>query len=223
MDSDLLSSPLEYQVYTPPCYHDQADQRFPVLYLLHGYGYTYDQWVRLGAIEITDRLIRGGEIPPLIIVMPLESNQRGQPPKNPFGEALVNELVDMIDADFRTIPHRQFRAIGGLSRGGNWAFHLGLTHWQLFGIIGGHSSPLFILDTPAKIEAWLDEIPPDQLPIFFIDTGEDDKWFDTILHFASILDKRHIPHVIHIFLGTHVEEYWATHIEQYIRWYAANW
>ncbi len=230
IESALLSSPLTYQVYTPPCYQSDPDRRYPVLYLLHGYGYSEDQWIRLGVVDFADRLIASGDIQPLLIVLPQESDQLGQPPqdqfsqptRNGFGEALVRELVPEVDANFRTIPLRQSRAIGGLSRGGNWALHLGLTQWSIFGVIGGHSSPLFMVDTPAKIQDWLGAIPPDQYPKFFIDTGEDDPWLNNILHFETILDGYNIPHELHIFLGSHLEDYWVAHLGQYLRWYAAN-
>jgi hypothetical protein len=66
----LLRQPLEYRVYLPPCYDQQPDRRYPVLYLIHGQSYTDDQWERLGAGKTADDLISNGNIPPFIIVMP---------------------------------------------------------------------------------------------------------------------------------------------------------
>jgi enterochelin esterase-like enzyme len=222
LPTSWLSTPLGYRVYTPPCYDLDLDQRYPVLYLIHGYGYNDDQWDRLGADEITGKLIFAGEISPFIIVMPNESNQNSQPPKNHFGEALVYDLVPEIDASYRTIPFREYRAIGGLSRGGNWALHLGLTQWTVFGAIGAHSAPIFISDDP-KIQEWLSEIPPDKYPRIYMDVGEKDKWFDQIIRFEELLDQLNVPHELFSFPGGHTEEYWAAHTEQYIRWYAADW
>lgn len=230
IESAVLTSPLAYQVYTPPCYQAFPQQRYPVVYLLHGYGFSENQWVRLGVVELADRLISQGEIQPIIIVLPQESDQLGQPPqeqfgqptRNYFGDALVRELVPAVDASFRTIPQRQSRAIGGVSRGGNWAFHLGLTHWSLFGLVAGHSASLFMVDTNATVEDWLANIPPDQFPTFFIDSGRGDLGFDNILNFETILDTKNVPHELHIYPGSHNEDYWITHLEQYLRWYASN-
>ncbi len=221
--TNRLTKPLEYRVYTPPCYVHDLDQHYPVLYLIHGYGFNDDQWDRLEADEITDKLISSGEISPFIIVMPHDRGHNILPPENQFGEALVFDLVPEIDASYRTIPERQNRAIGGISRGGNWAIHLGLTHWSVFGVIGGHSAPLFIIDGPQKVEGWLVEIPAESFPQIYLDIGESDKWIDHIFQFEGILDDFSVPHELFIFPGSHYEAYWSAHIEQYLRWYAREW
>ena len=46
---DSTHPPQEFRIYLPPCYEEKAEQRYPVLYLLHGQTFTDDQWVRLGA------------------------------------------------------------------------------------------------------------------------------------------------------------------------------
>jgi len=60
----------EYFIYLPPCYDEKTDERYPALYLLHGQTYTYDQWIRLGAVDVIDDLILSGESMPFIIVFP---------------------------------------------------------------------------------------------------------------------------------------------------------
>ena len=223
LTTSWLPDPLAYQVYTPPCYDHLSDQYFPVLFLIHGYGFNDDQWVRLKVDEIADRLITTGESSPFIIVMPHDSDHNNLPPENRFGEALVNDLIPVIDSSYRTVPLREFRAIGGLSRGGNWAIHLGLTYWPLFGAIGGHSSPIFVTDGPSKIEAWLVEIPYEQFPDIYLDIGTNDKWLDHTFRFEETLDRHNVPHELYLFPGGHNEDYWAAHTEQYIRWYTSNW
>lgn len=218
-----LVKPFEYRVYTPPCYEHDLDQRYPVLYLIHGIGFNDDQWDRLEADEIADKLISSGEISALIIVMPHDSGPKILPPANQFGEALVFDLIPAIDASYRTIPERQNRAIGGISHGGNWAIHLGLTHWSVFGTIGGHSSPLFKTDDPQKVEGWLGQIPPESFPRVYLDVGESDKLVDHIIRFEEILDDFSVPHELYLFPGSHNEAYWSAHIEQYLRWYARDW
>ncbi|MGW8251182.1 MAG: alpha/beta hydrolase, partial [Anaerolineales bacterium] len=68
--SDQLKLPMEYSVYLPPCYDQQPERRYPVLYMIHGMNYNNDQWDRLGADEAADALVRAGEVNPFIIVMP---------------------------------------------------------------------------------------------------------------------------------------------------------
>ena len=45
----------------------------------------------------------------------------------------------MIDATYRTIPHRDQRAIAGLSMGAGQALQIGLTHLDTFSAIGAFS------------------------------------------------------------------------------------
>ncbi len=213
--------PLEYFVYLPPCYAEQPERRYPVLYLIHGQSYNNDQWDRLGADETADRLIGSGELSPFIIVMPRDRSWT-RPTKDGFGQALVEDLIPYIDQNYRTLPDRAFRAIGGLSRGAAWAIHLGLSHWELFGAIGAHSLPVFWADT-SHLRAWLDAIPPQSMPRIFMDTGEKDYLIRSTLWFESVLADKNIPHEWHLFPGYHEEDYWRSHVELYLRFYAQGW
>ncbi len=223
IETELLPEPLVFRVYLPPCYDQQPERAYPVLYLLHGQTYTDDQWDRLGVDEIADRLIAIGEIPPFMIVMPLEQDDSTPPPENPYGQALVKELIPYIDQTFRTHSERANRAIGGLSRGGNWAVHLGLAYWEVFGTLGGHSTPSFVTDGPPRIREYLRAIPADQLPRIYMDAGEDDGWIFYTYKLEAVLTEENIPHEWHLFQGTHNEMYWADHIEDYLRWYTQGW
>jgi enterochelin esterase-like enzyme len=221
--SDWLPDPLDYRVYTPPCYDQLPEQRYPVLYLIHGYGSNDAQWEQLGVIETADHLISAGAISPFILVMPHDRNYDIQPPKNKFKESVLFELVPAVDSEYRTIPSSKYRAIGGLSRGGNWALHIGLTCWDVFGLIGGHSAPLFTKDASFYLRDWLNQIPSDSYPRIYLDAGERDQWLQEIIHFEEILDEYGIPHELYIFPGGHTEEYWSAHVAQYLRWYARDW
>lgn len=218
----LLALPMEVRVYLPPCYEEeQPQQNYPVLYLIHGQSYTEDQWDRLGADDIAGKLITNGEIHPFLIVMPRDRIWK-DPDESKFGQAVVEVLIPWVDKTFRTIPDRQHRAIGGLSRGGAWAVHLGLSHWQLFGAIGGHSAFYFNSDTH-NIRTWLKAIPPESIPRIFLDIGDRDYLDVPNSKLENLLVEYSIPHEWYLFPGRHEEIYWERHIEQYIRWYAAGW
>jgi len=219
--SKYVPLPLEYIVYLPPCYDQQPEQHYPVLYLIHGQNYNNDQWVRLGAGETADALIAAGEVAPFIIIMPRDRSWT-QPSVDGFGQALINDLLPWMDKHYRTLPSRMYRAIGGLSRGASWAVHLGLSHWELFGSLGAHSLPVFWDDT-SHVRDWLDAIPLQSMPRIFMDTGEKDYLIQSTLWFEGILDQKGIPHEWYLFPGYHEEAYWHAHIEQYIRWYAKDW
>ncbi|MBL6981100.1 MAG: hypothetical protein ISR58_07900 [Anaerolineales bacterium] len=221
--SDFLPDPLIFRVHLPPCYDQQPEKEYPILYLLHGQSYGDDQWDRLGVDETADRLIALGEIPPFIIVLPAEQDHNTPPPESPYGDAIVNELLPYINETYRIIDKRAYRAIGGLSRGGNWAVHLGLIHWELFGTFGAHSSPSFVTEGPPRIREYLQAIPDDKLPHIYMDAGENDGWIEYTLKLEAVFTEENIPHEWFLFQGTHDEEYWANHIEDYLRWYTQGW
>lgn len=223
IDSKYLDAGLRFRVYTPPCYKQESTRSYPVLYLIHGQTFNDDQWDRLEADETATRLITEGEISPFVIVMPYDISSN-QPSFDHFGEAVVDELIPWIDQKYHTLADREHRAVGGLSRGASWAFHLGLTHPELFSAVGGHSPPVFVEDA-SHVRAWLDDIPTEQMPRFWLDIGDRDQLaiLDSAIWFESLLDDHDIPHEWSLFSGDHSEKYWTAHVEMYLRWYAADW
>lgn len=219
----LLPQPLKYRVYLPPCYDEQLQRKYPALYWLHGQTYTEDQWLRLGVAETADRLIAEGVISPLVMIFPAEQDHYTPPPENTYGEALLNALIPHIEQAYRLRTERTYRAIGGLSRGGNWAIYLGISQYEHFGIIGAHSAPGFVNDSEQRLRVWLRAIPEAQLPRIYLDTGADDRWREYTLQLGEILTDENIPHEWHQFQGVHDENYWAAHLETYLRWYAQDW
>lgn len=221
--TDFLSEPLKYRVYLPPCYAEHFPRKYPALYWLHGQTYTEDQWLRLGAAETADRLIAEGVIPPLVMIFPGEQDHYTPPPDNTYGEALLNALIPHIEREYRVRSERTYRAIGGLSRGGNWAIYLGIAQHEYFGVIGAHSAPGFVNDSEQRLREWLRAIPEAHLPRIYLDTGADDRWRQYTLQLGEILTDENIPHEWHQFQGVHDESYWAAHLETYLRWYAQDW
>jgi endo-1,4-beta-xylanase len=112
-------------VYTPPTYGKNKKEKFPVLYLQHGWGEDETAWSNQGhANLIMDNLIAEGKIKPFIIVMTygMTNNvQFGgirQFTAKDFETVLVDELIPYIDAHFNTIAKKESRAMAGLSMGG---------------------------------------------------------------------------------------------------------
>jgi enterochelin esterase-like enzyme len=218
-----LRLPLEYRIYTPPCYDQLSQGGFPVLYLFHGQGYTDDQWERLGVEEVGDRLMAAGEIPQFLVVMP-HDRYLTQPTENNYAKAIIEVLVPYVNTHYHTLPDRKYRAIGGLSRGAGWAVHLGISQWEFFGALGAHSPAIFRTDAP-QMRTWLSEIPAEYYPRIYIDVGDNDRTeiLESAIWFEKLLNEKDIPHEWHLFSGYHNEAYWHSHIEKYLRWYAAGW
>jgi len=219
--SELLEEDLSYHIYLPPCYQEDAESDYPVVYLLHGLTYTNDQWLRLGLVETMDLLVAHGEIPPTIIVLPWEKLFIPTQSTN-YGEALALELVHWIDQHYRTLAEPFYRAIGGLSRGASWAVRIGFNHPELFSRIGAHSLPTFN-DDIRQVQTWATQIPSQSYPITLIDIGRSDQEVQSALNFANQLDQYNIPHEFYLFNGGHTEDYWASHLEFYLQWYTQDW
>ena len=151
-DSAALGHPLAYSIYLPPGYHDPRGDppaRYPVVYLLHGVGDSERSYPAWGAVEETaDRLITAGQIPPMIIVMPngvrswyVDSADVGGPGN--YATAIAHDLVDHIDAAYRTIPERDARFVTGHSMGGFGALRFALSEPDRWGAAAAMSSALW--------------------------------------------------------------------------------
>jgi enterochelin esterase-like enzyme len=176
----------------------------------------------LGIDEAADRLINAGIIPPLVIVMPREYNYLEDPQVSRYGQVVVEDLIPFVDQNYYTIPDRDHRAIGGLSRGAGWAMRLGLSEWELFSIIGAHSLAQFPGDY-YLVPEWRKAIPDSELPRIYIDIGTDDFISENARGFEARLSSYRFPHEFHLNQGTHNEEYWSTHVEEYLIWYTRSW
>ena len=129
-----------------------------------------------------------------------------------------------IEFAFRGSPQREDRAVGGLSRGGSWALHLGTRYWESFSAFGGHSAPVFF-DDAEQMAAWLAAIPPEEAPRITLDiaSSELNDIRRSAVWFAEQLEAYGIEHQFHEYSGDHTEGHWRKYVESYLRFYTANW
>ena len=130
-------------VYLPPTYGQNKKERFPVLYLQHGWGEDETAWSRQGHVNlIMDNLIAEGTAKPFIIVMTygmtndVRFGGTGQFTAKEFETVLVDELVPYIDSHFMTIAKKESRAMAGLSMGGMETKLITLRRPEVFGYYG---------------------------------------------------------------------------------------
>lgn len=144
---NLLGDPAERDVliYLPPGYDADDARRYPVVYLLHGYGAGPSSWLGEDGYEemdlrvVLDGLIGRGAIAPLIVVMPDARTQLGgswyadSPTSGNWERFVADDLVAFVDQRYRTRPGREQRGIAGQSMGGYGTMRLALHRPDVFG------------------------------------------------------------------------------------------
>lgn len=133
--SKVLGQEVKYSIYLPSDY-ETSTRRYPVLYLLHGYSDDETGWSQFGEAHlIAERLLQGGQIPPMILVMPdagvtwYINNANG---KVKYEDFFIKEFIPHIDEQYRTRPSKEYRAVAGLSMGGYGALIYAIKYPELF-------------------------------------------------------------------------------------------
>lgn len=217
--TDVIGESISIKVYLPPCYSGNISTRYPVLYMLHGQTSLDDQWMRLGLLTKMDELLAQDALQPFIIILPNEIKSNLDPTTSTYGENIVDKVIPFVDDSFRTCRERSCRAIGGLSRGGNWSVHLGFTNPELFTAVGAHSSPLFYGEITRIYHFFYNEDALNSLPVFYIDVGDNDEVYDDVMLFFNTLQRFNVQREFNIFIGKHDESYWSSHTQDYLLWY----
>ncbi len=126
-----------YLIYLPPGYEKAPSKRYPVLYYFHGGGGSQrvgDIWV-----QKLDAAIKADVCPPMIAVL-IEGLPSGRyldsaDGKTPIESVIIKDLIPNVDANYRTIPRREARAVEGMSMGGYGVFHFGFKYPETFSLI----------------------------------------------------------------------------------------
>ncbi len=110
-------------VYVPAEYEKNPEKKYPVMYLLHGWGEDENGWSNQGHMaNIMDGLIHAGKAVPMIVVMDcgdIKTNSDVRKAStNDVTQIYIKDLMPFIESTFRTKNDRQNRAMAGLSRGG---------------------------------------------------------------------------------------------------------
>ena len=129
-------------VYLPPDY-DQSTQRYPVIYVLHGYTGTdslmMNVWIDFK--RLLDEAIKTGRMRPMIVVAPnsmtklLGSFYTNSAVTGNWADYIAKDVVEYMDNNYRTIPDRKNRGICGHSMGGNGALKLGMQFADTFSAV----------------------------------------------------------------------------------------
>lgn len=258
--SASIGKDLPYIIYLPPGYSDtQTTRRYPVVYLLSGLGGNYKEWAyeNINLCTQMDGWVLNDKYQPMIVVMPTGREDSDQPgcdarypglgaywfnhPPPPasdgkrWSDFVWNDLVNAVDASYRTIPSRTSRAVGGLSAGANGALSDALNHPDVFAFVASHSASFRRADGALQCfgtQEYFNQYDPiwlvqnkqtwRQLSIWLDDGDRDQEWGQANREFRNLLLALGIPHEWHELYGDHVPPYWAANVKLYMQWYSSN-
>ncbi|MFR9513459.1 MAG: alpha/beta hydrolase family protein [Rikenellaceae bacterium] len=216
---------LDCRVITPDCYTE--GERYPVVYLLHGYGGDAKGWVnKYNTRELCDQysciiVAVDGGFSSWYWDSPVDDSMK-------FETFVAHELVEFIDQNYKTIADRSARAVTGLSMGGQGAMYLSIRNQEVYGAVCSMSGGLDIRPFPERWdmaqrlgtieerpENWedfavinqLDRLQADSLAIYF-DCGVDDFFYEGNVAFHEALTERKIAHTFTSSPGAHTLQYW---------------
>ena len=142
MKSEVLGAERNYTVYLPAGYDLNAEQTYPVLYLLHGMNGTNKDWYDRGHVkDVIDQLTASGEACEMVIVSPDAGGPVNEGKWNGYfdmkgwhyEEFFFTEFLPMIEKSYRIKADKAHRAIAGLSMGGGGATSYAQRHADMFG------------------------------------------------------------------------------------------
>jgi uncharacterized protein len=216
-ESKTVGTTRKANIYTPPGY--SSDNKYPVLYLLHGIGGDETEWVRFASpTNLFDNLIADGKMVPMIVVMPngrAQKNDRAEgnvmrsaPAFATFERDLLDDLIPAIETKYSVDSNREKRAIAGLSMGGGQSFNFGLGNLDKFAWVGPFSA------APNTKPA--EELIPDvdkakrELKLLWISCGNKDGLIRISQNVHKFLKEKEIPHVWHVDGHGHDPQHWSS-------------
>ncbi|WP_162850206.1 esterase [Maribacter aurantiacus] len=237
-DSPTLELTRRMFVYTPPGYIS-SNEKYPVLYLLHGGGGDEEAWPTLGvAPVILDNLINSGKAEPMIVVMtngnPSQASAQTITPKLPnvdvsgrgmasmlFEKSLVNDVIPYIEANFKVKADKENRALTGLSMGGLQTMNTSFANPDLFNYIGVMSMGFADLsrfgievDHSKRAEQIL-ALKEANPKLYWIACGKDDFLYQSVVTMRDELDKHDFDYIYRESTGGHTWTNWRIYLSEF--------
>jgi len=227
-------------VYTPPGYNDNADKKYPVLYLLHGGGGDEEVWISRGrANYIIDNLIYSNQVEPMIVVITNgDVNNVGAPLDRPaflsindntgigamaagkFEHSLVNDIVPYIEKKFRVVADSNHRAITGFSMGGYQTQNITNDYPDMFKYIGVMSMGLFSTFRPDGYNreehiVKLNNLKNNNPKVYWIGMGKDDFLYKSGVDLRKLYDEIGFRYSYFENNGTHDWNSWRLYLSMF--------
>lgn len=145
--SKVTNSWRQLYLYTPPGYDARQEEKYPVLYILHGGGEDQTGWATQGKTDlIIDNLIAAKKTSPMLVVM-MDGNLGsggfagfGEQSLRMFENELLQSVIPFIETNYRVATEPNKRALAGLSMGGLQTLYAGIKNTDKFSYLGVFSS-----------------------------------------------------------------------------------
>ena len=142
--STVFNTWRQFYIYTPPGYDVNPNEKYPVLYILHGGGEDERGWATQGKTDlILDNLIAVKKAKPMLVVMPdgnVEMPGFGEQTLKIFEAELKRCIIPFVEKNYRVKTESKNRALAGLSMGGIQTLYVGINNSDLFSYLGVFSS-----------------------------------------------------------------------------------
>lgn len=218
-------------IYTPPNY-DKSGAKYPVLYLLHGNGEAQNGWVMNGRANIIlDNLIADKKAQPMIVVMPQGHALQGanvgplvrltgetEMFSKRFPQDLLQEVIPLVERNYRVYTDADQRAIAGLSMGGGQALSIGLARTDLFhyvlGFSGAVGGPFMNAETEFGEALSKPEVLNSRLRLLWVSCGKQDFLYPANRQFVDMLKGKGVNVLFRETEGSHVWSVWRNYLNE---------
>jgi len=214
-------------IYTPPGYDENTNEKYPVLYILHGGGEDERGWATQGKTDlILDNLIAAHKAKPMLIVMPdanlgaggLSSNGIESSLKM-FEAEMKRSIIPFVEKNYRTLNDANNRALAGLSLGGLHTLYTGINNTDMFSYLGIFSSGWILPMLNNTANAQYDFMKKNEATIsnnlkqFWIAMGgQEDIAYKNCQIMLGKLDELGIKHTYYEYPGGHTWPVWRNNL-----------
>ena len=209
----------KYCLLLPPSYYENEQKKYPVLYLLHGLGSAYTDWVGAGNSQLGyDYCLFNDLMPEVIVVMPSGGESyyvdgyEGKDLK--YETFFFKEFIPEVESKYRIDRRYSCRMIAGCSMGGYGAAHYAFKYNDMFSYCYAMSGTLLGKGdgtTPSILEE-VEKKNPNSLPLMTMDIGLGDGFLEINEFVNRKLDLAGVPHEFIIRNGQHSWSYWKESI-----------
>jgi enterochelin esterase-like enzyme len=213
----------QFYIYKPAGYDVNINEKYPVLYILHGGGEDERGWATQGKTDlILDNLITAQKAKPMLVVMPdgnVNAQGFGENTLRMFERELKQCIIPFIEKNYRAESGSGNRALAGLSMGGLQTLYVGINNTDMFSYLGIFSSGWIMPSQKSLADAQyefmtknLDKIKNNLKLIWIGIGGQEDIAYNNCQTMKSKFDEMNLKYVYSDYPGGHAWPVWRNNL-----------